>query len=159
VIDHLAERFPSLRFIGVDLAVTTAESKQPERDNVEWVGGYALDLLEQDRLRADLVFASSTFVVLSPPELRRYVRALRQAGTRWVVLNEPTWGGYVQERDGVVSRHLEGAVWYHNFAGYLAEGGYEPAEFQFRPYSHPASPRPDVSVLILEAEATQPLPA
>jgi len=153
VVDDLAARHPRLRFVGVDLSVVTARCKHRERDNVEWMDGYALDLLEQGALRPQLVFASSTFVVLAPLELKRYVRALREAGVRWVVLNEPTWGGYVQDTGGARSRHLEGAVWFHNFAGYLAEGGYQSLALDFRAYEHPTSPRPDVKVLLLEAEA------
>jgi SAM-dependent methyltransferase len=156
VIAYLAERYPSLSFVGVDLSVDTAQRKHPGRDNIEWRSGYALDLLERGELRADLVFASSTFVVLAPLELRRYVQAMGAAGVRCVVLNEPTWGGYVQDEGAAVSRHLEGAVWFHNFAGYLAEGGYGPVKLKFQPYQHPVSPRPDVKVLLLEAEATPP---
>ena len=153
VVAYLAERHPALEFIGVDLSVATARRKHGRLENVEWVDGYALDLLDRGDLHADLVFASSTFVVLAPLELRRYAHALRAAGTRWVVLNEPTWGGYNQDAGPAYSRHLEGAVWFHNFAGYLAEAGFEPTALDFRPYRHPASPRPDVRVLLLEAEA------
>lgn len=78
--------------------------------------------------------------------------AIRDAGFEEIVLNEPTWAGYVQrDDDAVFSKHLEGAVWHHNFAGYMRQAGYEIEEFRFFPYRHPVSRRPDIFVLVIRA--------
>jgi hypothetical protein len=69
-----------------------------------------------------------------------------------VILNEPTWGEHVATRDGpAFSRHLELAIWHHNYAGYLAEAGFEIVDWASVPYEPPGSPRPDVRVTLLEA--------
>jgi hypothetical protein len=69
-----------------------------------------------------------------------------------VVLNEPTWGPHSASRDEVLfSRHLEGAVWHHNYAGYLTDAGYRIARWTCERYQPPQSPRPDIRVTTLLA--------
>ena len=160
VVAHLAAEHPELKFTGVDLSVATAVRKHAGVANADFVEGYALDLLEDGRLSGDLVFSSSTWIVFTPPELRAYVRALTAAGVSEIVLNEPTWAGHTQTNDAsVASWHLEGATWHHNYAGYLAEAGYEIGDFEFFHYEHPVSPRPDIHVVLLRARRTGRAPA
>ncbi len=150
IIAHLAGQHGELEFTGVDLSVATAERKHGGRANLDFKKGYALELLEGGDLRSDLVFSSSTWVVFTPRELQAYLRALAAAGVGQVVLNEPTWAGHEQTDDSDTSSwHLEGAVWHHNYAGYLREAGYEVADFDFQPYRHPVSERPDIFVLLI----------
>jgi hypothetical protein len=71
-----------------------------------------------------------------------------------VIINEPTWGEHAATRDGpAFSRHLELAIWHHNYAGYLADAGFQVVAWKCEPYQPPASPRPDVRVTLLEAVA------
>ena len=148
---YLAERLPELEIVGVDLSVAAAQENH-HAPNLRFVEGYALDLLEAGELDGALVFASSTVVVFTPLELARYLRALRSAGYEQIVLCEPSWGGYVGTRDGPASsRHLEGAVWHHNYAGYLRDAGYGITAFECRPHKHLLSPRPDIRLTFVSA--------
>jgi precorrin-6B methylase 2 len=149
VCAHLAERFPALQVVGVDLSTVVAGRKH-DLPNLRFVEGYALDLLEAGELDGELVFAASTFVVFTPLELARYCRALARHARR-VILNEPTWGEHPASSDGpALSRHLELAIWHHNYAGYLTDAGFEILQWSCEPYQPPGSPRPDVRVTLLE---------
>lgn len=90
--------------------------------------------------------------MFTPRELERYVAAIAAAGFSRVVLNEPTWAGLEQSRNGGArSQHLEGATWHHSYAAYLTAGGFRPRAFEFFDYQPPGSPRQDVRVLLLDA--------
>jgi hypothetical protein len=152
VCAHLAREFPEIQVVGVDLSTVVAQRKH-ELPNLRFIQGYALDLLEDGELDGDLVFAASTFVVFTPLELAGYCRALASRARR-VILNEPTWGEHAATRDGpAFSRHLELAIWHHNYAGYLADAGFQVVEWSCKPYQPPGSPRPDVRLTLLEAVA------
>jgi hypothetical protein len=145
VIAYLAERFPSSRFIGIDFSVKTAAAKH-QRPNLSFVAGYALDVL--DGIAADILFASSTFVVFPPKEFAAYLAK----APREIILSEPTWGGFEQRNDSAaISHHMEGACWFHNWAGYLRAAGYEIVSFDCMPYRHPASSRPDLTVTLIHS--------
>lgn len=151
VATFIAEKFPNLQVVGVDLSVLVA-SRKHQGENLRFVDGYALDLLEDGRLDGDLCFASSTFVVFAPRELARYARALRDRGYTWVILNEPTWGAYPATANAApMSRHLEGDVWHHSYAAYFQEAGYRISAFDVRPYAHAESRRPDIRLVQVEA--------
>jgi hypothetical protein len=154
VAAHVASHFARARVVGVDLSVKTALTKHVGLENLTFSEGYALDMLEAGELQGDLVFASSTFCVFTPRELARYLAAIAAAGYTRVVLNEPTWAGYVQNVDArVFSRHLDGDVWHHNYAGYLAAAGFRTKDSRFFPFRHPRSTRPDIWVFVVSAEA------
>jgi SAM-dependent methyltransferase len=130
VIAHLADTHSNLAFVGVDLSVRTAQAKHGSTPNLDFRTGYALTMFEHGELRADVVFASSTFLIFTPAELARYLRAFRTAGVRHIVLNEPTWSGYSHRQDrGSFSRHLEAATWHHDYGGYLLEAGFTVTSF------------------------------
>jgi hypothetical protein len=152
VVAHLADVYRNLTFVGIDLSTRTAQAKHASVPNLDFRSGYALAMFEAGELRADVVFASSTFVVFTPAELARYMKAFGTAGVRYVVLNEPTWSGYSHRQDrGTFSRHLEGATWHHDYAGYLLEGGFQVTTFETFHYEHPVSQRPDIQIALIVA--------
>ena len=87
--DHvMAARHPGVRFIGVDFMPDLAQmNRELARENLSFVSGYALDLLREGRVRADVVLFSSTALTINNAELRHYLR-LVAARARYVVFNE-----------------------------------------------------------------------
>ena len=145
VIAQLAKEYPKNNFIGVDLSVSVAQEKHKNIRNLTFMKGYALELLENKKLKGDLVFASSTFVVFTPKELENYFKEIKKAGFGAIILNEPTWGGFT----GRVSKHMEQACWYHDYAYHIGNIGYETKTHSFH-WKHPKSPRPDITINIVE---------
>jgi hypothetical protein len=153
VIADLADKYPDRLFIGVDFSVKNATEKHNKK-NLVFIEGYALDLLEKDILKGDLVFASSTFCLFTPDELVDYIKLLKIRGFTSIVLNEPTWNGRIQENnEKITSSSLEGPMYHHNWAGYFRWFGYEITDFSFFHYIHPLSKRADIYVCIICGEA------
>lgn len=152
VVAYVAQRFPSLRCVGVDFSIANARRKHP---HVDFLPGYALEILEQRRILPTLMFASSTFVLFTPAELRSYLKEMWRRDVRHIVLSEPGWGGGEQE-ESPISWHMENACWHHSWKGYLAEAGYQMRSFACAPYQHPVSLRPDLRVCLLHAEREKP---
>jgi SAM-dependent methyltransferase len=137
VIAHLANVHPQSRFVGVDLSVKNAASKHA-LSNLEFRKGYALDLLEAG-LTADVVFASSTFCIFAPKELRAYLSAL--SPSRRLIISDPVTFGNVHTRDAQPrSRHMDLYMWWHNYFGYLTAAGWKIETFETRSYAYPHNP-------------------
>jgi hypothetical protein len=152
-VAYLAKNFPEHTFIGVDFSIRNAKEKYSDINNLTFIKGYALDLLEKEKLKGDIVFGSSTFHLFTPVELQNYLSLLRKNSFREIILNEPSWAGYKQEnKNETISKHLEGAVWFHNYCGYLLKEGYDIKEFAFFHYTHPISQRPDIYICLLHGE-------
>lgn len=152
VIAYLAAKFPTHTFIGVDLSIRTMEHKHGGHDNLKFVKGYGLDLLESNSLRGDIIFGSSTWCLFTPKELARYFKSIRASGFSHVILNEPSWGGYRQSNDNrKFSRYLDHGVWFHNYAAYLKSIGMITRTLDSAPYKHPRSIRPDIYCTVLSA--------
>jgi hypothetical protein len=150
VIAYLAKNYPMHNFIGVDFSVKNAIEKYGAGRNFMFVGGYALDLLDKGALKGDVVFASSTFCNFTPGELYNYIGRLKGNGFKEIILNEPFWSDYRQENNRKTkSRHLDGAVWFHNYCGYIRTGGYEMREMDVFHYQHPSSSRPDIKISLV----------
>jgi hypothetical protein len=85
----LADKFPAVEFVGVDfmpnLRELNADFNQP---NLRFVTGYALELLEQDKLCADVAVMVDTALTINNRELRHYFRLLA-ARARYVVIDDP----------------------------------------------------------------------
>jgi len=154
VVAYLADKYPDTKFIGIDFSVKNAMEKH-QKKNLSFISGYALDLLAK-RVRGDLIFASSTFCNFTPRELENYLVAIRRAGVHSVILNEPTWGGHIQKNNGSSSSiHLDGAVWHHNYCGYLWKADFSIADFSFFHYKHPVSLRPDIFICLVRGEVSR----
>jgi hypothetical protein len=153
VVAYLAKNFPEHTFIGVDFSIRNAKEKYCDVNNLVFIKGYALDLLDNKKLVGDIIFSSSTFCVFTPIELENYFSLLRKNSFREIILNEPSWAGYKQKNNNeIISKHLEGAVWFHNYCGYLLKEGYNIKEFTFSHYNHPISQRPDINICLVHGE-------
>lgn len=147
MLAHLKAKYSQHEYVGVDFSVKTAKAKHP---SIGFVKGYALDLLRDGNLQADVVFSSSTWFFFAPKELVAYLEVLKKSGVSRIILSDPSWAGYEAVKDGpAFSRHLEGACWFHNYCGYLAAAGYRVDDFRFFPYRHPTSDRPDIYITLV----------
>lgn len=154
VIALLSRKFPSHHFLGVDFSVKTAEKKHSSIPNLHFQQGYPLDILKNGDLIGDILFSSSTFILFNPPEIKEYFKEIKKAGFSSIFLNEPVWSDHLQRNNSeIISKHLEGACWYHNYCGYLREAGFEVTNFSFFHYKHPVSLRPDIFVLVVGAKS------
>jgi len=150
VITHLAGKYPTYDFWGVDFFVGNAQLKHNHIKNLGFIKGYALELLEQNQFKIDIIYGSSTFCVFTPKELVRYLHVMRENNVTEIVLSDPVWYGYVQQRNAqAMSKHIGRSVWFHNYAGYFHEAGYETIDFQFFPYKHPKSVRSDLFIILI----------
>jgi hypothetical protein len=145
VLAFLASKYPSVHFIGADLSTKNASGKH-NLPNLEFVSGYALDLLAQGQIKADVVFGTSTFVVFAPLELRAYLAAMKSA--KRVIISDPvTFGNKHEARRGAISRHMDLYMWWHNYYDYLVEYGFEIKDFRTVRYSYSHNPNCDVVLI------------
>lgn len=158
VLQYLSNEYPDVTFVGVDFSVTNAIKKHGAHGKIEFVKAYALHMLEDEALKGDIVFSSSTLMCTTPNELRRYFKALNKNRFSQIVLNEVTLAGYRQQNDDkIVSKYVHQHTWYHNYCGYLREAGYEPVDFKFFHYDHPLSDRPDIMISLIRARLEAPI--
>ena len=153
IISYVAEKYPENNFLGVDFSVKTAEFKHHNTKNLEFIKGYPLELIEENKLKFDLAFFSSTLLVFNPKELSRYLKAMKSVGCTDIVINEPFWSFYEMDaQKGEYSKHLEQAVWFHNYTGYLEKAGYKVKNIEIiENYKHPKSKREDIKVVLCHA--------
>jgi precorrin-6B methylase 2 len=145
---HLARAHSDTTFIGVDFSVRNAETKH-RLENLQFVEGYALDLLKGNKLTGDIVFSSSSFCVFTPKELEAYLANVRKAGFRQIVLSDPVVCGFKHVNDDrAISRHMDLYMWWHNYAGYLRHEGYEIIELKTTLFSYGTK---DVPVILIRA--------
>jgi SAM-dependent methyltransferase len=121
VLAYLAERHPTVQFIGTDLSIVNAQLRH-RLSNIRFVKGYALDLL-RNGLAADMVFASSTFCVFAPKELQAYLRSIRTV-KRLIISDPVTFGNKHARGPKPKSLHMDLYMWWHNYYGYLKSLGY-----------------------------------
>ena len=150
---RLADEFPEVEFIGVDFMPNLRELNAdfPQR-NLRFVTGYALELLEQDRLRADVALMVDTALTINNLELRRYFRLLAESA-RYVVIDDPLHrspGGGVEDPLGlalerslpvytppVKINNLPGPLCYrHNYRAMLEEAGFEVVHYKVLRLGH-----------------------
>ena len=88
---ELARDYPDRQFFGVDFMKRVVEfNARYARPNLTLVSGYAREMLETDEIGADLVFFSSTAVIIRNKELRKDLHLIRKRA-KYVVLNEPMY--------------------------------------------------------------------
>lgn len=89
---YLAAKFPSIRFISVDLQNDLEDANRflPQSDNWVFESGYALDLLKNGTINPDAVYMTSTSVLFNATELDAYLDEMAK-GVKLIVLNEPWW--------------------------------------------------------------------
>ena len=153
ILAALASSHGSKRFVGIDFNVQNARTKHSFR-NVVWKEAYALDLFGQEITHCDLLFGSSTFCFMTPPELAEYLRQIRSMNTVHLLLSEPFWDGYrLCPSLPPYSRHLENGVWFHNYPSYLSQAGFRTKSHSTVSYRHPVSDRPDLFVTLIHAHS------
>ena len=131
VIAYLADKYPQHHFVGVDLSVKTAEQLYPGKPNLEFKGGYALEMLENGSLKGDIVFGSSTFVVFPPKELDSYFQGLRRSGYTDIILVDPLTRRFTVNSSGpAFSKHMARGMWGHNYTGYFEKYGFKVSHFE-----------------------------
>lgn len=86
VTAHLAAKYPTHSFIGIDFSAKSAQ--RYSLPNLEWRAGYALDELEAGRLDGDVLFAASTFCYVGPKEMLAYAKAVKSAGYKHIVISD-----------------------------------------------------------------------
>lgn len=92
VSDFLARRHPDRHFFSVDFQESLARINgilNPPQ-NISFVSGYALSLLQKAEVSADLVLMNSTACLFLPRELAGYLNAMKRC-EQYVILNE-AWG-------------------------------------------------------------------
>lgn len=147
----LAARYPHVQFTAIDLLpsleVFNAEFCHP---NLRFISGYALELLEQNKIDADVTLFSATAAEIMNAELRHYFRLLSKK-TKYLLLSEPVYPlpeGKILNPDSVDLQnsipayaqpdylpHAMGPVAYvHNYRAMLKENGFEILQYRaFRP--------------------------
>ena len=148
----LSKLYPSIDFIGVDFAANLAEyNEEFSRKNIKFISGYAMEMLEQGDLKADVFFFGNAAYEIKNQEIRRYFELFRANGAKYIVLNEPIYplpGGAIVDPLNVnlevsrpvyshqglgVSRHGPlGRV--HNYKAMLEAAGFDVIYYHaFRP--------------------------
>jgi SAM-dependent methyltransferase len=134
VTNLLAENYPEVNMVGVDFDISVAKNKYT-RYNLRFIEFYILDDLENGGIHPDIIFASSTFTVVTPAELVRYAKALKSNGVRSVIISDPLTRRYHPDKfPGVVSRHMSKGLWGHDYRGYFSEEGYKTHVFRVENY-------------------------
>jgi hypothetical protein len=117
ILAYLANRHPNIKFIGIDLSIVNAIGKH-SAPNLQFVKGYALDLINEGKISGDIVFGSSTFCVFTPLELEAYFSKMNN--TKAIIISEPvTFGNVHTNNKAPISRHMDLYMWWHNYYGYL----------------------------------------
>lgn len=137
-IDFLAEKYPKKIFYGLDFSTTEAMNKN-RFGNVSYHSGYPLDILDNLPDEIDLLFSTSTMVLVLPLELEAYLEKLNKK-VKNILIVETNVNGYKQKNDGKLwSKHMDyGIGWCHNYSGYLKKYGYEVTIFERLKHDHPS---------------------
>ncbi|MBN1122991.1 MAG: hypothetical protein JXJ17_18085 [Anaerolineae bacterium] len=161
-VDHvLACRHPEIAFTCVDFSQKFIEvNRDFQRDNIRFVDGYALELLEEGEIAGDIVFFSSTATLINNLELRRYMHILAKT-TRYVVFNEPIDppmnGAVIDPSRLPLDRQVSSSdrCLIHNYRAIVEEAGFEVLHYRLFPYEGPLKMRePDMHFLHLIAHNT-----
>ena len=125
-IADLSDKYPDNKFIGIDFNVDNALKAHKPRKNLQFLSGYALQILKNKEISGDVLFSMSTAALVLPNELKNYIRAAKNAGFLYIVFCEPVfYREQVDENTEAISVHQNIGVWYHNYAAYLRDEGYK----------------------------------
>ncbi len=147
----LAKSHPDIQFTGIDFATNLAEfNEEFSRENLNFITGYTLELLEKGQLEIDVVMMSSVAYEIKNAEVRAYFKAVAAHGG-YFVMNEPIYllpGGAVVNPDEVPLEESKPVYSYagpkrrqpgplalvHNYRAMLEAEGFEILHFHvFRP--------------------------
>ena len=119
VAHYLSTKYKDIEIIAIDFNVDNAQNNH-SNNNLTFIEGYALDLFDNGDISADLVFGSSTFVVLAPKELDNYITTFKKSGVKELLVSEPLTRKYNPAKHPTpLSIHMAKGMWGHNYAGYF----------------------------------------
>jgi hypothetical protein len=89
---YLAPRHLNVSFLSVDRYgdLAAVNGYLPQSPNWTFAAGYALDMLTDGKLHADVIFMTSTSVNFTAREFARYIELFSRS-CRFLVFNEPWW--------------------------------------------------------------------
>lgn len=142
-VDHeMAKMYPNVHFTGIDFMPNLSEmNAEFQLDNLDFISGYALDLINDPVFNSDIVFFSSTATAINNLELRLYLQKLH-GKAKYILFNEPLFalpGGRVLNPekapvDSSIPTYLQPVIitdktgplcQTHNYKGMLEEAGYK----------------------------------
>ncbi len=152
-IDHLiAKRHPDIGFVGIDIMNNVAEANAHlALPNLNFISGYALDILEEAGVEFDALMMSSVAYEVKTVELQEYFNIAGSKGVSFI-LNEPIYlmpGGRVVDPDtvpvddampvysyeGRLRREPGPLAVVHNYRGMLQKAGYDIMYYRvYRPH-------------------------
>jgi hypothetical protein len=141
-----AQRFPNVRFIGIDRSTFTKafnEAHFKDIKNIEFVADDIFRYLSSNKLDNSIFFHARTLILLPRKFIEELYRAVYDAGFKYIVGFEPigisrqTSKPYVfsqDDRESVVYRPI---LMIHNYPGLLKKSGYEIIEANLLKTNHP----------------------
>lgn len=147
---YLAGKFPQITFTSIDFHamddLVYFNRLLPQHDNWKLASGYALDVLRAGNVPCDLVFMSSTSVLINSAEMDLYIDVCAER-SKIVVLNEPwaAMGPFTSpfnilgpediDSDNSITRSVDGFYgWYqHNYIEKFRRKGFEIEKCEFVP--------------------------
>jgi hypothetical protein len=106
----------------------------PQHPNWGFMSGYALELLESGRLKADCFYTNSTTVNFTYKELDRYLAAMAKSA-KLIIFNEPWWPSaegwsfsMPKPEDIDPAKPMLGLAYFsyqHNYIHYLTKHGFK----------------------------------
>jgi hypothetical protein len=136
ISSYLAGKFPSIQFTSVDGYddLEKINSFLPQHPNWDFMSGYALEMLESGRIKADCFYTNSTTVNFTYKELDRYLAAMARSA-KLVIFVEPWWPNVAswsfslpRPEDIDPTKPLLGVSYlsyHHNYPHYLKKHGFE----------------------------------
>jgi len=126
VLAYLADKYPKNHFVGVDFIVGNT-IKNHSFQNLKFMPGYALDLLDEGKLNnVDVIYGSSTFLCMGPRELANYLKAMSNASVKNIIVSEPLTRNYDPKNHPFpTSIHMEVNYWGHNYAQVFRDFGFQ----------------------------------
>lgn len=134
--EALAQMHPQVTFYSVDFQRNLAEHNAGLRQSANWrfLSGYALDLVRNGNLKADLIFFTGTAFLFNNTELDAFLDAFAESKVRFIVLNEALfpdvkslrYGFKLPENIPIDDPYVSGASgqYMHNYLLKLERHGY-----------------------------------
>jgi SAM-dependent methyltransferase len=149
VIAHIAHVSPHVQAIGVDLSVANAVMKHSSFPNLRFEKGYAIELFESGVLKADIVFASSTFCTLAPLEFRRLLDAMERSSVRHLAIQDPIARFNHTANDGDLnSYHMSHEMWFHPYGPLLESRGWSVKAYNETNFHYSHNPSAKIVVCV-----------
>lgn len=135
VNSYLAQNYSNCQFYSVDFQpdLDKHNSLLPQSRNWQFLSGYALDLIDEGKLKADLFLFSSTVILFRHQELIQYLTALKNSGCKALVFNDAWWYPNSPERLSTDKGYIAGphCTYHYNLPKIVEKFGYHAQVSQF----------------------------